>query len=199
VAGGFLVAAAAVGLFGSYLQATARPVVRYVVARRAVEVGHPLAAADVVVAEVDLPTSVAAHAFRNQTQVVGRIALAPVAPGQLVEDTGLAGRGDNLGGRQVAVVVDAAQVDGLQAGTWVDVLVTRGQGADSHTDVVASGARLLGLSRPHSSLGTTAAPVAQLDVADFDTVRALVEAAHDGSLTLVPTVPTLPSPGTSGS
>ena len=65
--------------------------------------------------------------------------------------------------------------------------------------VVASGARLLGLSRPHSSLGTTAAPVAQLDVADFDTVRALVEAAHDGSLTLVPTVPTLPSPGTSGS
>jgi hypothetical protein len=174
-----------VGLFGSYLQATARPVIRYVVARRSVEVGHPVALTDVALAAADLPTAVAAHAFRDRAAVVGRIALAPVASGQLIEDSGLAGRGDELGGRQVAVPVDAVQVDMLQPGTWVDVLVTRGQGADSHTDVVASGARLLGLTRPHSSLGTTAAPVAQLAVGDFETVKALVEAAHDGALTLV--------------
>jgi hypothetical protein len=145
-----------------------------------------VAAADLALEPIDLPAAVAAHAFRNPSEVVRRVALAPVAAGQLVEDSGLARQGAVLDGRRVAVPVDAAQVDVLEPGGWVDVLVTRGDGADSHTDVVASGARLLGLSRPRSTLGASATPIAQLDVADFETVKALVQAAHAGALTLVP-------------
>src|SRR5215468_2980878 len=102
VAGGFLVAAAAVGLFASYLQATARPANRYVVARRAVAIGHTIASTDLALGSMDLPAAVAAHAFRNPSDIAGRVALAPIAAGQLMEDTGLAGRGATLDGRQVA-------------------------------------------------------------------------------------------------
>lgn len=186
VAGGFLVAAAAVGIFASYLQATSRPAARYAVARRSVATGQLIAAADVAMTSIDLPGPLASHAYRGPAEVVGRIALAPIAAGELLEDGWLSARGIGLGGRQVAVPVDASQVDILQPGGWVDVLVTLGQGSDSHTDVVASGARLLGVLRPRSALGVSSTPVAQLQVADFDTVKALVQAAHDGGLTIVP-------------
>jgi Flp pilus assembly protein CpaB len=193
LAGGFLVAAAAVGLFASYLQATTRPAAPFVVARRAVAVGQPLGPADLATAGLDLPASVAAHAYRTPAAVVGRVALAPLTAGELVEDGGL-GRGDGgLGGRQVAVPVDPAQVDGLQPGDWVDVLVTQGDGTDSRTDVVARAARLLGVSRLRSSVGGSSSPVARLNVPDLDTVKAIVQAAHDGALTLVPA----PAPGNS--
>jgi hypothetical protein len=192
VVGGFLVAAAAVGLFASYLQATSRQAARYAVARRSIGVGQPVEAADVALAGIDLPASLAGHAFRSTGAVIGLVALAPVGVGELLQDGGLARRGAALGGRQVAVPVDPSQLDALQVGGWVDVLVTSGQGTDSHTDVVASGARLLGVIRPRSTLGVSSTPVVQLDVPDFDTVKALVQAAHDGALTLVP------APGSGG-
>jgi len=192
VVGGFLVAAAAVGLFASYLQATSRAAARFAVARVAIGAGQPVRASDVALAAVDLPATVAVHAFGNAGAVVGRVALAPIAAGELFQDGGLTAVGVGLSGRQVAVPVDASQVDGLALGGWVDVLVTVGQGTDSHTDVVASGARLLGVIRPKSTLGVSSTPVVQLDVADFGTVKALVQAAHDGALTLVP------APGSEG-
>jgi hypothetical protein len=186
------VAAAAVGVFAFSLRAGNRPPSDYVIARRSVATGQIVGAGDVTLAPLDLSPAVARHAFRGPVDVVGRVALAPVMAGELLQEGALAASRAGLGGRMVAVPVDDSQIDLLQIGGWVDVLVTQGQGSDGQTEVVASGARLLGVVRPKSTLGVSSTSVAQLAVADFGTVKALVQAAHTGALTLVP------APGSAG-
>ncbi len=193
MAGGFLVAAAGVGLFASYLHATSTPHTRYVVARHTLTVGRALQSADIALLPIVLPPgTVAAHAFTRSGSVVGRVVMAPVAGGELVQASALAAVGQGTGGRQVDVAIDAGQVD-LAPGSWVDILVTHGSGDTTHTDVVLLHARLLGLNRPHSSIGGGSGSTAELDVPTFADVKALVQAAHGGQLTLV-----LSGPDTAG-
>jgi Flp pilus assembly protein CpaB len=144
VAGGLLVAAAAIGTFAAWSGAGDAPATRYVVAAVDLPVGHVVTAADLELAAVDAPSSLAARAFASAEAVIGQRTVAPLAEGDLVQRSAVVVPEDDEGGRQVSFAIDLA--DGLagtlEEGESVDLLATTSGPDGAVTEVVAAGARV---------------------------------------------------------
>ena len=185
VAGGLLVAIAAVGAF---VIATPRPhaAVRYVVSAHSVEPGTRLTTADLTTVPVDLPPEQAALAFTEPSTLVGATSLGPLASGQLVQAPALADA--PLSPFEVSLSIDADRaLDGhLVSGEHVAVLATYGSGPDAVTLTVASTALVERLSRP-TGLAVGTKDVVTLGLQAEADVDAVVHAARAGELTLVRT------------
>jgi hypothetical protein len=183
IAGGLLVAIAAVGAFWL---ATPKPRagLAYVVAAHAVEPGTQLTASDLTTVAIDLPPDQAALAFTEPTTVIGSRSVGPLSAGQIVQGPALAHH--PLSPFEVSLSVDADRaLDGrLEAGERVAVLATYGSGPDAVTLTVASTALVERLSKPTGlAVGTKDVVTLGLDAeADVD---AVVHAARAGELTLV--------------
>ncbi len=186
VAGGFLIAAAAVIVFASWSAAT-RPAGRQlVVARTVLAAGAHLQAGDLTTSRMQVPSGVGAASFATPGDLQGRMLAARLAPGQLVESSDLVPAGTTPRRRPVTVAVAASDLADLQVGGLVDVLVTNGTDASATTQVVVTDATLLQASSGSSSLiGGTAGAQATLGVSGLDQVEAVVHAAHTGTVTVV--------------
>lgn len=150
VVGAFLVVLAAVGTFGAHLTATAAPTTSYLVAARGFEIGHVLTASDLTeeglrAAAMDLPTEQAARVLpaddATRADLVGRVVVAPIAAGDLLQHSALAGAteaGDGVT-MSFSLPVDRALAGRVGPGERVDVLATAtGAGrVGSETRVVA--------------------------------------------------------------
>ena len=151
VVGAFLVVVAAVGTFGAYLTATAAPATSYLVAARTFEIGHVLGEDDLVLgagvraAAIDLPDEQAGRVVpadpAAMAALVGRVVVAPIMTGDLVQHTAFVGveeAGDGVT-MSFSLPVDRALAGRVGAGERVDVLATfSGAGAlGSETRVVA--------------------------------------------------------------
>ena len=139
VAGGFLVAASAVGLFVSYTAATARQVPSYVVAARDISVGERLAGDHLDTVPIDLPPAQRARAFTAPAVLVGAVAVGPVAEGDLVQATAVAERPAHGGRAELSFPIAAARALGgrLDTGERVDVIATYGSGEQASVRTVA--------------------------------------------------------------
>lgn len=84
VVGALLITVAVVGVFAAWLSATAAPSTTFAVVRRDLAPGDTLASDDVRVVAMDLPAEQAARAFTSVDDVAGTVALAPLAPGDLL-------------------------------------------------------------------------------------------------------------------
>lgn len=159
VVGAFLVVLAAVGTFGAHLTATAAPSTSYLVAARPFEIGHVLAEEDLVLGAgvravpIDLPAEQAGRAVvadaADVASLVGRVVVAPILPGDLVQHTALVGveqAGDGVT-MSFSLPVDRALAGRLGAGERVDVMATfSGAGAlGSETRVVARDVTVVGV------------------------------------------------------
>lgn len=123
--GGFLVAAAAVGVFAAYLNATSGPDHSWVVVTEPVTAGQQLEPHHLGLVGIDLPTELQGRAFVDPEEVIGAVATAPIAEYDLVLATHLVdGRG--AGHEHMSFSIDPAEaVAGrLQPGDRVDVLAT---------------------------------------------------------------------------
>jgi hypothetical protein len=87
VAGGFLMALAALGVFVAARGAGARPTQNYVVVAHEVIAGTTLTDDDLTFAALDLPGSLASHAFTSRSSVVGQVAIAHLSAGDLVQSS----------------------------------------------------------------------------------------------------------------
>jgi hypothetical protein len=152
VVGALLVAAAAVGVFAAYLNATAEPSTRYLVAREPVEPGTRLA--DVAtIAELfearplDLAPDLAERAVRldDAGSLVGRLVLAPLAPGDLLSRSALVADGGIADAHRISFAIDPADALGgdLRVGERIDVLATYGSGDGAYTAYVLRGVPLV--------------------------------------------------------
>jgi Flp pilus assembly protein CpaB len=187
VAGGLLIALAALATFSAYTGATARPTRSFVVAARDLPVGTRLARADLRLATIDLPAAQQRRAFRDAGALVGATVLGPVGRGELVQSSAVADEGD--GSSQVSFSIEAARaLDGaIRPGDRIDLLATYGGGgSDAYTMVVARRVAVADVSGSGAgSLGGARTLVLTLSLADPDTVLAVTHAARTGNLTVV--------------
>ena len=197
VAGGFLVALAAVGIFAGYTNATAGPDVRYLVARRDLPLGHAVTPADLEAVAMDLPAGLASRSYRSAPQLAGAVVIGPVGKGELVQSSDVLTGGDGSGQRQVSFSVESARaVNGqLQRGELVDVVATYGGGGDAYTVVVVAGARVADRTKSQDSLSDRGDEVITLALPASADALAVAHAVNAGEVTLVRTAGAPADPG----
>lgn len=109
-------AAAAVGIFAAYTNASADHRVAYVIAQRPLTVGQHLTTGDLATAPMELPSSLSDQsAYRDPARLVGAVVTSPVRAGELVQASDVAAR-EALGQRQISFPVEASRAaDGTLA------------------------------------------------------------------------------------
>lgn len=184
VVGGLLMAVAAVGVFLAYTSANERPTAPIVVASDRIRVGDTIEASDLSIAEADLPDGLSGHTFASTDDVVGRIALGPIAEGELVQ-TGMVTDDVTQGAlHEVAITLPRAQVavGRLKQGERVDVFVTY----DDVTQSVVRGAEVVQIGASGDGSITSDREI-ELVVAvpSGEGVAAVVHALRTGDVTVV--------------
>jgi Flp pilus assembly protein CpaB len=184
VVGGLLMAVAAVGVFVAYTGATDRPTDPAVVAAATIRVGEVIEPDDLRVVDADLPGEVRDHSFGSLDAVVGRVALGPIADGELVQ-RGLVT--DDVAGvalHEVAITLPRAQiaVGRLKQGERVDVFVT----TDDTTRSVVRGSQVVQIgAADDGSLTSDREIELVVAVPSGDDVAAVVHALRTGDVTVV--------------
>lgn len=187
--GALLVTAAAVGTFAAYLDATARPTGRYVVATAAIEPGTRLGSlADVGerfgTIALELPSEVAARAIAASTVdgLVGQVVLTPLEPGDLLTRTQLLEDGGVDGAHTLSFALPSTAAVGgrLRPGERIDVLATYGAGDRASTAYVVRGIALLRVSNADGggSLGDSGEVTLTVAVPAPEDVQALGHAVN---------------------
>jgi Flp pilus assembly protein CpaB len=185
VVGGALIALAALGTFLSWQQATGTPQHSYAVADRTLEPGDPLAAADIRFEPIDLPAGVSAGAFRSAGDLEGRVLVAPVGEGELLQRGSLSDQGTPDPAAEVSVALDRElAVDGrLRAGDTVDVYATH----DDDTVAVARDIRVIAVTEGGGTFADGSELTVTLALAQPDQQVPVIHAARAGQITLVRT------------
>ncbi len=177
-------ALAAVGTFVAYTSATAdtgRPVA---VARRALEPGSPIRPGDVEVVTMDVPASVASRSFDAVDALVGRVALGPVAKGEVLQRGGVTDAVSTEAAHEVSFAIPRANaVDGrLRSGDLVDVFVTY----DERTTSVVRRVQVRSTGEADGGSITSDREITlTLAIPNEDQVVALVHAIQAGDITVV--------------
>jgi Flp pilus assembly protein CpaB len=185
VVGGLLIALAGVGTFVSWQRASGAPDQSYAVADRTLQPGDPITADAIRFEPIDLPSGVGGAAFRTPADLEGRVLVAPVGEGELLQQGALSDQGHGEAAAEVSVsLARALAVDGrLRTGDTVDVYATQ----DDGTSVVAEGVRVISVTEAGGSFGDGS----ELTVTLALTVAAqrvpVIHAARDGQVTLVRT------------
>jgi hypothetical protein len=183
VVGGLLVALAGVGTLVAWQEASGTPDRRYAVASRAVRPGEELAAGDVRLVPVDLPDGVAGAAFGDPADVAGRVALGPIAEGELVQAGALSDPGAGVPTAEVSFALARDRVvDGrLSSGDLVDVFVT----TDAGTTAVAERLQVVTVTDGGASLASGAELTVTLALTDPGSRGEVIQAVRSGEVTLV--------------
>jgi Flp pilus assembly protein CpaB len=181
VAGGLLVAVAALGTFAVATRNDAGPTTRYLVLAETVAAGAPLA--DAVREEaIDLPQGSVDRVVpaSSMDRLDGWVAAVDLAPGDLLLRSQLVRAGTGAG-YEVAVALDPERslAGRVSAGGRVDVLATVGD----CTSVLVANAELAAVERPGSEFGGSRSVVV-LRVPQPADALAVVHAQEAGTLTL---------------
>ncbi|MBV9951958.1 MAG: hypothetical protein JO291_08405 [Acidimicrobiia bacterium] len=184
--GGLLVAIAAVGVFGTLSSASDGPSIEYVVAAHDLPAGRVIAPDDLDTVAVDLAPGLARGAYRDPPSLVGKLVLAPVAEGELVQASAI-GRAVADGVPTVSMSLPAAAALGgdLRPGDLVDAYVTYGSDLEASTELVAASAPVVTVSEPgDDTVGDAGHVQVQLAIADPQARIELVNAVNAGDVTL---------------
>jgi Flp pilus assembly protein CpaB len=187
VVGGLLVAIAAVGVFATVSGAGDGPSTEYVVAATALPAGRVIGPDDLTTVALDLPPGQARAAYRDPPSLIGKLVLAPVGEGELVQASAI-GQSVADGVPSVAMSLPAAAALGgdLRPGDLVDAYVTYGSDLDATTQLVAASAPVVTVSSPSDdTVGEAGHVQVRLAVADPQDRIELVNAVNAGSVTLV--------------
>lgn len=179
--GAFLVVASALAALALARPHHAPPPPAYLVAARDLAPGALIRPSDLTVSRANLPSDLAARAFTTNAAVVGKILVAPLQRGELVQVSVIRPAASAPEGHELALALPSDRVIGgsLAPGDRVSVLATN----DDCTVVVAPVATVLDISRPSTSI-TGGSPIVRLSVPTSDQVVALVQALRTGQVTL---------------
>lgn len=187
VVGALLITAAAVGVFATYLRATAEPGTRYAVATEAIEVGTRIES-EAMVAElfefvpIDLPDGVRARAVREAqaSQLVGRVVAAPVERDDPLLATAVVDDAGAPGAEKLSFSLPAADAVGgtLDPGQRIDVLATYGSGAEAWTAFVARGVLVVDVTTPGDGMAAGDEVTLTVAVSTLEDVQALGHAVR---------------------
>jgi Flp pilus assembly protein CpaB len=196
VVGGLLIALAGVGTFVSWQRASGSPDQSYAVAARTLQPGDPITADAIRFERIDLPASVADAGFRTPADLEGRVLVAPVGEGELLQHGALSDQGQADPAAEVSVALARElAVDGrLRTGDTVDVYATH----DDGTSVVAEGVRVISVTEAGGSFGDGSELTVTLALTDTSRRIPVIHAARDGQVTLVRTTHVARASSTAG-
>ncbi len=196
VVGGMLVALSGLATFVMWSQATGTPRHAYAVAAGALDPGDPVDPGSVRWVRMDLPAGVAGAAFDDGAHLEGRVALAPIAEGELIQAASLSDQGGHDPTAELSVALPRERaVDGrLRPGDVVDVYAT----GDDGTDQVAAGIRILEVSEASGTFDGGGDLTITLGVSDPEEQVAIVDAASNDAVTLIRTTHVSRRPRASG-
>lgn len=185
VVGGVLIALAGLGTFLSWQRATGTPEHTYAVATRTLQPGDPLTADDIRFEPIDLPAGVSTGAFRTASDLEGRVLVAPVGEGELLQRGSLSDQGQPDPAAEVSVALERElAVDGrLSTGDVVDVYATH----DEETRVVAQGLRVISVTEGGGAFDDGSELTVTLALSDAGQQVPVIHAARAGEVTLVRT------------
>ena len=189
VVGGFLVAAAVVGVVAVASGGTATPADSYAVATVDVDAGEVLRSGDLELVPLDLPDPQRAVSYTDLSVLDGATALAPLAAGQLVQSSDVAKPPGGPGLASVSLPVEPARaLEGeLRRGDRVDVIATSTEGGGPATRTVTAGALVIDVvERGGSGLGGPTELSVELAVPPED-LEAVAEAGAVATVTLART------------
>jgi Flp pilus assembly protein CpaB len=185
VVGGLLVAAAAVGAFGTYAAASDGPSDSVVVLTRDVGPGERLDAEDLAVVAAELPLAQRATVVDDLAAATGAVAISPLSEGQLlatsdvVKLAGVSGRG------QLSIPVDPARANNgqLTPGELVDVIATATSASSTSTRTIAGDAVVVRVFTEDLALGSTSSVVVTLSLA-AEELEPVADAAAGATISL---------------
>lgn len=193
VAGAFLITLAGAGTYVAARDDAAPAATRYAVVVRSVSPGARLTAADVELRPMTLDHAVRDQAVTDTAAFVGAVALAPLAPGQLVQRS-LLSAPTTVGGESVGAAHEFAipvprdrTPPALRRGERVAVLATYGSSTDAVTQVTVRDATVLGYDGGDDRIGSSAKGRLTLALADAGELMATAHAAQVAELTVVRT------------
>ena len=186
VVGGVLVALSGLATFVMWERANGTPEHAYAVAADTLGPGDPVGPDAVRWVRMDLPAGVAGAAFRDGAGLEGRVALAPIAEGELIQAASLSDQGghDPTAELSIALARERAVNGRLRPGDLVDVYATT---RDESTTQVAAGVRVLDVSDAGNTFDGGGDLTVTLGVSASEEQVAIVDAAANGAVTLIRT------------
>jgi|SoiMetStandDraft_2_1073263.scaffolds.fasta_scaffold52477_2 Flp pilus assembly protein CpaB len=186
VLGGVLVALSGLATFMMWARATGTPEHAYAVAAGTLDPGDPVGPDEVRWVRMDLPAGVAGAAFGDAAELEGRVALAPIAEGELIQAASLSDQGghDPTAELSVALARERAVNGRLRSGDLVDVYATT---QDGGTQLVAEGIRVLDVSEAAGAFDGGGDLTVTLGVSRSEEQVAIVDAASHDAITLIRT------------
>lgn len=199
VAGGFLVAASAVGVFAAYTNAVSSPDRSFAVVVTDVVAGERLAGADLALVPLDLAAEQQRVAFDDLALLEGSTALAPMSAGQLVQSSDVAKPAGGPQRAQISVALDPGNALGgdpalLGAGEQVRVIATFTAGGAPATETVSDDATVVRVLGGGDQLGSSSGLTVVLAVPPSD-LEPIAGAAAAGVVSLARTTGLAGSPG----
>ncbi len=183
VVGGFLVAAAAVGIFAAHTAATAPPETAYAVATQDVPVGSVLTGEEFDFVAVELPDATAGRAVPRAAadQLPGLVTVAPLRAGDLLLDSAVVARSAATATEEVSVPVPRSRslMDQLRPGERVDVVASYG----GSTAYVVRDVQIVSIDEAAGGIGE-GARVYTLALPTPEDVQAVVHAVVNAELFL---------------
>ena len=189
VVGGFLVAAAVVGVVAVASGGSETPADAYAVVTVDIDAGQVLRPDDLELVPVDLPDEQRAVSYTDLAVLDGATALAPLAAGQLVQSSDVAKPPGGPGLASVSLPVEPARaLDGeLRRGDRVDVIATSTEGGGPSTRTVTAGALVIDVvEQGGGGLGGPTELSVELAVPPED-LEAVAEAGAGATVTLART------------
>jgi hypothetical protein len=184
VVGALLMVVAAVGVFLAYTDATGDPSTSFVVAATDLRPGDRIASQDLELTPIDLPASVSGRAFVSPEDLAGRIVLAPVAEGEVLQASAVTDQPAAEAGTEVAITLPRENVatGRLEVGDRVDVFQT----TEAGTSTVARGVQVIDLTVSDSDdLGAEGDVEVVVTIPADDDVGELVHALRVADITIV--------------
>jgi Flp pilus assembly protein CpaB len=188
VVGGFLVAAAVVGVV-AIASGSGTPADAYAVVTADVDAGEVLGPEDLELVPLDLPDEQRAVSYTDLSVLDGATALAPLTAGQLVQSSDVAKPPGGPGLASVSLPVEPARaLDGdLRRGDRVDVIATSTEGGGPSTRTVTAGALVIDvIEQGGGGLGGPTELSVELAVLPDD-LEAVAEAGAVATVTLART------------
>lgn len=187
VMGGLLVAVAVLGVFSAHRAATTIDDAQWLVVDRVVPAGREIAAGDLVRVPMRLADTAAGRAVADPDDVVGRLALVTLRPGDLVVRSSFAEVAPRASdARRIGISLRPADAVGglLSEGDRVDVAAVGD--ASTPSEIVARGAIVVRVGGDDgAAVGGDGGTTITLDVVDEAAAMAVVSANAAGGVTLV--------------
>ena len=188
IVGALLVSTAGLGAFLAMTASSSTQRQTLIVANRAIAIGERIDSSAVSTTSIETGSPLAGHGFADPASVIGGVALAPLAEGELVQRSAVLTGAPSEPAREFSFPVDRERsLNGdLRAGERVDVLATYGSGTDATTTVLARDARVIRITDAKSgALGSSGKLILTLALSSADQLLDAAHAAQVASMTIV--------------